>query len=92
MSHLGHRNYWVQVAQRPAVLAVSAGMLSLNILMLSVLSFSSTNSERRLNMEYNTDLKGSLTRSYRTTLFQYKERQQETKLQALHICFIPDRL
>ena len=38
------------------MLVVSAGMVSLNALMLSVLSFSSPNSERRLDMEYKTDL------------------------------------
>ena len=41
--------------------------------MLPVLSFSSSNSERRLDMEHNTDLNGPKTRRYRTTLFEYRE-------------------
>ena len=53
-------------------------MASLAILMLSVLSFSSSNSERRLGMEHNTDLNRSFTRRYVTTLFEHMELQHET--------------
>ena len=58
--------------------AVGADIPSLAILMPSVLSFSSSNSESRFGMEHNTDLNGSLSRRYRTTLFEHKELQQET--------------
>ena len=40
------------------MLAVGAGIVSLDILKLSVLSFSSQNSERWLDMEYSSDLMG----------------------------------
>ena len=48
----------LQVGQYPSVLAVGTGIVSLDILMLSVLSFSSPNSERWLDMEYSSDLMG----------------------------------
>ena len=41
------------------MLAVGAEMISLDFLILLVLSFSSPKSERWLDMEYNTDSDGS---------------------------------